>query len=474
MMRSMNSAVSSLKNHQVRMDVIGNNIANVNTVGFKGARVTFKDTYSQLVRTPSGHSENRGGINPGQVGLGMNISSVDNSMIKGSMDTTNIGTDLYINGEGFFLVDSPDGRYYTRDGNFTIDEEGYLTTQDGLFVMGYQTDADGNIVEKLDKIKVPISDVLKPKVTGNISLIGHLSSKAGQGIPKANYPTDLAGIYDTKPVDPADLTKGNIYSVKPSLAQNTAENRESIVGKSLVTQVVDSLGGKHDIRLDFVKTADANTWDVYAFYTAKNGANIPVAGATINTDPAAAADGKALAGLKFTDKGLLDPQSPKEIKFQLNPNAINGSASMEFKIDLSSMTQFEKTSDLKVQSNDGYELGTLSGMSIGGDGKVIGKFSNGDIKTLSQIVTATFSNVNGLQKDGDNLWSPTANSGEPNINTPGAGSNGVLQAGALEMSNVDLAKEFTNMIITQRGFQANSRVITTTDQMLEELVNLKR
>ncbi len=474
MMRSMNSAVSSLKNHQARMDVIGNNIANVNTVAFKAARTTFKDTYSQLTRAASGSSGDRGGINPGQIGLGMNLSSIDNAMDKGTVETTNINTDLYIDGEGFFMVDGPDGRFYTRDGNFGVDEEGYLVNKNGNYVMGYQADKDGNIIEKIDKIQVPIKDVLKPKVTSNIQLEGNLSSKTAEGLPSP-LPNTLATIYDQKPVDPADPSKGFTYTVKPELAEGSSPKRESIIGKTITTSVIDSLGGEHTIQVDFVKEGP-NTWSAYAFYKTPDGAMVPVTGSTINTNPATTADGKALTGFKFTDKGLVDPANAvKELTFTLDPSSINGAAPINnFKIGLSSLTQYESKSTAFAKTNDGYKLGELTKMSIGSDGKVIGQFNNGDTKALGQIVTATFSNVNGLQKQGDNLWAPTENSGEANINKPGSGGNGALLSGALEMSNVDLAKEFTNMIVTQRGFQANSRVITTTDQMLEELVNLKR
>lgn len=477
MMRSMNSAVSSMKNHQIKMDVIGNNIANVNTIAFKGSRVTFKEAYNQLIKNPTGHSEARGGTNPSQVGLGMNINSVDNSMEKGSIDTTNIGTDVYIDGEGFFLVDSPDGRFYTRDGNFSIDEDGYLTTKDGFFVLGYQADLDGNVVEKLDKIRVPIKDVLKPKITNKIGFQGNISSTAGQGI-KGNIPSTLDEIYDKKMIDPSDETKGFVYTIKTEFGDNVVEGRKSILGKSVRTTVVDSLGKKHDIKVDFVKRKDNendhNKWDIYAFYIDSKGAYIPINNNELGN---AAGPGKAFEGMQFTKNGVLDEESLKKLKnlkFTLNADEINGAAKFDFTMDFTKITQFEGDNNVQVSSNDGYELGSLTGMSIGADGKIVGKFDNGDMKTLSQIVTATFSNVNGLLKEGDNRWSPSTNSGEPNINKPGEGGNGRLISGALEMSNVDLAKEFTNMIITQRGFQANSRVITTTDQMLEELVNLKR
>ena len=458
MMRSMNSAVSSLKNHQTRMDVIGNNIANVNTVSYKSARTTFKDTYSQMTRTPSGNSGDRGGINPSQIGLGMNISSIDNAMDKGTIDTTGISTDLYIDGEGFFQVEGPEGTFYTRDGNMNLDEEGYLVKKNGLYLQGYQSDNDGNIVEKLGKIQVPLKDVIKPKLTTTLTLEGNLNSKAGTGVtPPAQ---GVANVYNRVPAtgDPAT------YVLKDEFADNSTAKRTSILGKRISTDVIDSLGGKHAITIDFVKSATPNQWDVYAFRID------PATGSMIEhtINP---------AQIAFTGNGVIDPNDPAAVK-QLTltgfPTANGSNPIGDVTVKLANLTQFERESTTFVKTNDGYPTGELNKMTIGSDGKVIGSFSNGSIKVLGQVVTSTFANVYGLKKEGDNLWSPTENSGEANINKPGSGGNGPLVSGALEMSNVDLAKEFTNMIVTQRGFQANSRVITTTDQMLEELVNLKR
>lgn len=464
MMRSMGSAVSSLRNHQTRMDVIGNNVANVNTVAFKRGRVTFKDTYSQLVRGAAGSSEYRGGMNPYQVGLGMTVSSIDNAMESGNIDNTGIGTDLFIQGEGFFKVKSDDGVYYTRDGNFRLDEEGYLVTADGRYLQGYKVDDEGNIIEVEDRIRIPIVNTKDPRTTNNIALEGTLDSRAGKGI-TGTWPSgdDVYNIEDVK--DGAGNVIGKRYSLKEQYSENKDENRNSIRGGMIDTKVYDSLGGEHVIHIDFIKATGANsrTYDVNVFYV----------------DPKTKVMEKlqGMPQMKFGADGKPDAASVKAIQDQvikLKASTINGANDVEFKIDLAKVKMFETTQELTVCKNDGYPLGKLAKFEIDTDGMVVGIFNNGDHKALGQVLLTAFANPQGLMKEGDNLWVPTMNSGEPNTLKPGSGAVGIIYSGALESSNVDLGKEFTDMIITQRGFQANSRVITTADQMLEELVNLKR
>lgn len=475
MMRSMSSAVTSLKNHQTKMDVIGNNIANVSTTAYKAARVTFKDTFNQMVRGASGTSVDRGGINPSQVGLGMTTNSIDNAMDPGNIDSTGIGTDVFISGAGFFEVKSADGVFYTRDGNFTPDEEGYLVTRDGRFVQGYQADANGNIIETKDRIRIPLSDIKEPRATKNVTLVGNLDSRAGTGI--AKMPTDIKQIYNIIPDDPTKVPatfgdKGK-YSLKGEYSDNEQEKRTSIIGATATFKVYDTLGGAHTIRIDFIKqgTPQDRKYALQVFYVSPDGESmVPADSTTISGIPT--------NGIQFKADGKLTDDSKKalenfSVKLMTNAN-INGSEDVNAKIDLTAVTMFETKGEVKTQTNDGYPLGKMTKFSIGSDGIVTAIYNNGDRKALGQIALATFANDNGLMKEGDNLWSPTQNSGDPNIVKPGSGSAGVLQSGALEMSNVDLAKEFTQMIITQRGFQANARTISTTDQMLEELVNLKR
>ena len=425
MMRSMNSAVSALRNHQLRMDVIGNNIANVNTIGYKSSRVTFKDSLSQMLRGASGPDANRGGTNPQQVGLGMDLSSVDTLFTTGVPDRTDRGLDVMVNGEGFFMVSADgtdNGMYYTRAGNFDIDEDGNLVNADGLRVLGYKADDAGNVGNEVGGIVVPLADSIPPIPTTNVIMEGNLDARTANG------------------------EEGRITEIT----------------------VTDSLGTNHKISLSFSKTstvspppappAVASTWTVTPTVVQNPPVDPPVAAGTPAT-------------LNFDANGKLIPPGTLAGTLTLT----NGAASpLNFTIDMSALTQYSSESNALMRSQDGSPVGVLTSYAIGQRGEVEGVFSNGRTKILGQIATSNFANPAGLVKMGGNLYRSSANSGDPQVNVPGNGGNGGLQPGALEMSNVDLGKEFTNMIVTQRGFQANSRIISTTDQMLEELVNLKR
>lgn len=467
MMRSMNSAVSALRNHQLRMDVIGNNIANVNTIGFKTGRVTFKDSLSQNLRGASGPSEQRGGTNPQQVGLGMDLSSMDTIFTQGVPDRTDRALDVMINGDGFFMVSgdgSTDGVFYTRAGNFDIDYEGNLVSSDGLRVIGYQADENGNITTSLGGIKVPLADTFDPKTTENVTMQGNLNSKS---IATNDYTTPPDALVGDGTNIGVFQPQGNKFVVNPAYADS--------VGRETDITVIDSMGGSHTIKLAFVKTdidpaIPSATWTVLAFAINDDGSMAPAQAGGFPVPPAAA-NGE-LGNITFGPNGKLNPPGQTIPTLTLTPS--NGADEVEFDIDINALTQFESQSTVFMASQDGYPLGVLTGYAIGADGTVQGIFSNGKDKTLGQIATAVFSNPGGLLKQGSNLYGGTVNSGDAQINKPGSGANALLQPGALEMSNVDLGKEFTNMIVTQRGFQANSRIISVTDQMLEELVNLKR
>jgi len=434
MMRSMNSAVSALRNHQLRMDVIGNNIANVNTIGYKSSRVTFKDSLSQMLRGASSPDVNRGGTNPQQVGLGMDLSSIDTVFSVGVPDRTDRGLDVMVNGEGFFMVSADgtdNGMYYTRAGNFDIDEDGNLVNADGLRVLGYQVQEDGKIGTEIGGIIVPLAASIEPVPTKNVVMEGNLDARA----------------------------------ISPDLAA-TPPIPETVARQTEIT-VTDSLGTSHKISLVFTKmsaTATESTWKVTPAYI-NGGTGTPA----ITPGPS--------FDLKFDSSGkLTTANASTNGKVTMVLNGITNGATMplEFSLDLSSLTQYGSESNALMRSQDGSPVGVLTSYAIGQRGEVEGVFSNGRTKILGQIATSIFANPAGLVKMGGNLYRSSANSGDPQVNVPGNGGNGGLQPGALEMSNVDLGKEFTNMIVTQRGFQANSRIISTTDQMLEELVNLKR
>ena len=465
MMRSMNSAVSALRNHQLKMDVIGNNIANVNTVGFKTGRVTFKDSLSQSLRGASGPSEARGGSNPQQVGLGMDVSSMDTLFTNVVPDRTDRPLDAMINGDGFFMVSgdgTTDGVFYTRAGNFDIDYDGNLVNSDGLRVLGYQADENGNITTAVGGIKVPLASTFDPKVTENVTMQGNLDSRtasyAGAGPIVGTDATSLFISQTSATVPP--ITK---YNVNPLYKDSIA--RETDI------QVIDSLGGRHNIKLAFIKDGTApaapatSAFNVVAFSMNDDGSMTPA-----NPTGFAAGANGIIGNVLFDSNGKYVSDSIGTLT--LAPT--NGAAPIPFDIGVDSLSQFESESTVFAASQDGYPIGVLTGYAIGPTGEVEGVFSNGKKKILGQISTSVFSNPAGLVKAGGNLFTSSINSGDPQVNKPGAGANSLLQTGALEMSNVDLGKEFTTMIITQRGFQANSRVISTTDQMLEELVNLKR
>lgn len=458
MMRSMYSAVSSLRAHQFRMDVIGNNIANVNTLGFKGSRATFKDIFSQTIRGGSSPQGSRGGTNPMQVGLGIDVSTVDTFHIQGTPESTGNPTDVMINGNGFFVVsDDATGlnKYYTRAGNFNVDEAGNLVTAEGLRVQGYQYDSEGKPTATLAGIKIDKSTVVPPKKTSAIELAGNIDSKTT--------------VFTGTPI----VGAGGVYVETPAGSGKYVINdaHKSSVARETTMAVYDSLGTPHQIKLAFIKTAQSdgtsnNIYDVQAFYQKPDGTMVPAGGTGFT-----GAVPKVHFGPNGKFAGVGGAIATTTQSYTLSPG---GTDAIGFTVDFGKLNQYSGDSTVSVTGNDGYPKGELSGFAIGQNGEVAGVFSNGQNKNLARVAIADFVNPPGLMKVANNLYKDSNNSGEPNIGVPASGGFGDLTPGALEMSNVDLGREFTNMITTQRGFQANSRVISTTDQMLEELVNLKR
>lgn len=413
MMRSMFSGVTGLRNHQIKMDVIGNNIANVNTVGFKKSRVTFQDTLSQTMRGAASPQGNRGGTNPMQVGLGMTIASIDTIHTPSSAEFTGNMTDMAIEGEGYFILQG-DGldQYYTRAGNFGFDTSGYLVnTANGMKVLGWQT----------SDFKVPVDK--SPQDIGEIQI------RKGMMVP-------------------AEATTEVRFS------KNL--NAEGEIGESysIPFKIYDSLGCAHTLTITFEKT-DANTWG-YTI-THEDGITVQNNTGTINFTP----DGKYSAS-------SFEPDNP----VTFTPNS--GADDIEFEIDFSQITQYAKETNVDMTFQNGYPAGTLVEVTTDTTGTITGIFDNGHSWQLAQIALANFNNPAGLIKAGQNLYRSSNNSGEPQIGQSGTGGRGTIAPGYLEMSNVDLSEEFTQMIVTQRGFQANSRIITASDEMLQELINIKR
>ena len=393
MLRSMFSAISGLRGHQIMMDVIGNNIANVNTVGFKSGRVNFQDILSQTLHGATAPQGGLGSINPAQIGLGMTVAGIDVLQTQGNLQSTGKTTDMAIQGDGFFVESDGAGTYYTRDGAFDIALDGSLANPaSGMKVQGWQADAAGkiDITQPISNLVIPIGQRTTALATSNVTLSGNLDAGAAVG---TSVPTTMT--------------------------------------------VFDSLGIAHSVKVTFTKTA-ANQWDWAATKDAAD------AGITIT--PAA---GVNQGTLTYSSGGVFSA-STGTLSFAFP----DGATSTTPAISLAQMTQFSGTSQPSGQT-DGFTSGTLVTFAVGNAGELSGVYSNGQTQVLGQIALANFLNSAGLLRAGQNNFAATS-------------------TGALEMSNVDLATQFTGMITAERGFQANSRVITTSDEMLQELVNLKR
>jgi flagellar hook protein FlgE len=459
MMRSMFSGVSGLRAHQTRMDVIGNNVANVNTIGFKSGRVTFQEVFSQTLKgagSPDSTS-GRGGTNPMQVGLGVGVGAVDTITTRGSSQRTDNPTDLSIEGEGFFIVKGGnDGSYlFTRAGNFGIDKLGNLVASNGMNVYGWQdyggvAQADGTYKFDTEKPVEPIN-LFSDVYNKNKKMI------AAQATTKAVF-------------------SGNLDASKAALGASGIAAATS-PQFSVPLTVYDSLGNDYKININF--------WKDTASGLTASGASGVTGGttwywtATVGAGKTASFGSSTAAGfIKFDTEGQIITGASgfsTSPVIHLIPDANVGTEPVKIALDFQKLTMFASDSSVKPSDVDGYPTGNLTTFTIGADGIIIGVYSNGRQQPLGMLALASFENPAGLIKVGDNMFLPSTNSGEFKKGLK-AGSEGVgtLNPGTLEMSNVDLSREFTDMIVTQRGFQANSRIITTTDEMLQELVNLKR
>lgn len=423
-LRSLFAGVSALRNHQTMMDVIGNNIANVNTVGFKSGRATFSELYAQTLRTASRPTTSMGGTNPMQVGLGMSVNTLDTQFQQGGIERTGGELDLAVSGGAFFIVSSGGQSMYTRAGAFGWDADGRIVTGSGAVLQGKMADATGSIASgtALEDIKVN-RDIKSPAVaTTFLEFSGNLDASAE--------------IYNPGPPVTGGITTA------------TAE-------------AYDSLGNKHSITLTFTKSS-TNTWDWSA--------EIPGTGSIA---PTPLGNGT----LTFDTQGRMSaPPTGVPITFTPTTGADPLSLDLRFGTvgEFSGVTHTGSSTASSVNQSDydGYPSGELLSVAFDSTGKLLGTFSNSTVQTLAQVMLAEFNNPGGMMRAGDNLFALSGNSGTPMLVEPGLSSQ--LTPGALEQSNVDLADEFTKMITAQRGFQASARVISTSDEFLQEVVNLKR
>ncbi|MGN0151386.1 MAG: flagellar hook protein FlgE [Wujia sp.] len=467
MMRSLYSGVAGLKTHQTKMDVIGNNIANVNTIGFKSSSVLFRDVLYQTSSAATGATRNTGGTNASQIGLGTKMSSIQTSISdNGAAQTTNNPYDLMLDGPSFFIISRGGTNYFTKVGAFQVDGAGCLTTSNGYQVMGWQVDPDDPT-----KIKKDTVSALYPESEEN----------------KVSSPEQTSKTYMT----------GNVDMTDPDL---TSED-----GKVISVSIYDSLGYNYTVK--YKLTQDPNQADKTMYNleitSVKDSNNIEILG---NDDPttdqveggytATIAGGRSIQ-VKFNQDGSFDyvgNQGETDALLKITPidvnkkgdvfsSVINGERVDGITVDFSNLTMYESGGESTAKmvrggsdsTGGGRAMGKLNDVSIDQAGMIYGVYSNGESKLLGQIAVANFTNPMALEALGDSMYQTTQNSGY----FDGIGSSidedgGKMSQGVLEMSNVDLSAEFTEMITTQRGFQANSRIITTSDTMLEELVNLKR
>ncbi|PIE59709.1 MAG: flagellar hook-basal body protein [Desulfobulbus propionicus] len=430
---AMFSGVSGLNTNSKAMEVIGNNLANTNTIGFKSSRAVFSDLLSSSVSGSGGTS---------QVGRGVGLSSVDKVLSQGTFESTSSGTDVAIEGDSFFVVSALDDEmnYYTRAGAFSFDDDGYLVNSEGYVVQGKAFDEDGNLIAG-DASNIQVTDLglSSAKATTEVTFETNLDSNS-ELVNNATFPNILPGDSDS-------------YNYMTSCP------------------VYDSLGEAHTISV-YWRLADeaTNTWEM---------------GYTVDGVGTGAVPDQAIAiatPLDFDPSGLIDTNgdgnpdgnADDPLEIALNIADWGNGAALAQEITLKfNCTQYDSASVVIGQNQDGYAAGELTEVAINSDGVVIASYSNGEQTSIAQLVLAKFQNPGGLASAGSNLWEATTESGTIRVGLPGD-ELGTIFTNSLEQSNVDMSLEFVKMITTQRGFQANSKIISTIDEMLSELINLKR
>lgn len=407
MIRSLRTGVSGLKSNQLRMDVVGNNVANVNTIAFKRSRAAFNEVLGQQL-LGVGRTAGGTGINPSFVGLGVAVGSIDQNWGQGALENTGNATDLALSGDGFFIARQGDRNLLTRAGNFTFNREGQLVTASGLPMQGWAFDDSGSMVTGAPTdIRVDFNAQAPAKYTENVSFAGNLSSDMG------------------------------------------------VAGTTSVSMIIyDQQGSAHNVVVEFEKTAD-NEW---AYTVIPDSTVAPPAFSSVGGTLTFGTDGKLPAGASAT----------------LTWDAAHVGGGPTIELDFQALTQYSGSTTAGFRDQDGFASGTLTGYSINQEGIVQLNFSNGQQQKIFQLAIGHVNNPNGLEQQGENYYSTGAASGELQLARAGRDLRTAVVAGTLEMSNVDLATEFTDMIVAQRGYQASARLITTSDEMLQETVQLKR
>lgn len=405
MLRSMFTAISSLNSHQFFMDVVADNLANANTTAYKSSRVTFQTQFAETLSAGAAPSEELGGVNPTQIGLGNRLVAISPSFSQGMLQATGRHTDLAVQGDGMFIYSNGATNFYSRDGSLNIDSEGYLVNEsNGYHLQGWTAVTSGSTAS-IDTAQA----------------IGDIQLPLNTSLARSTTQAMIGGNLDST------TTIGNTY--------------EATLG------VYDSLGVLQSITLELTRASNT-TWDWAATSGSASGSG------TITFDT----EGQYQSGAG----SVTVPGS-------------GGAANTVFALNFDNVSQLAMDSDAAITDQDGLAAGGFTSFHVASStGEIYGLYSNGMQQLLGQVALVDFVNPSGLIRVAENMYEVGLNSGDPVIGAPGAGGRGSVVGGYLEASNVDLAQEFTNMILAQRGFQASSRVITTSDEMLQELVNIKR
>lgn len=399
--------LSGLNAAAKNLDVIGNNVANASTVGFKGSQAQFADVYASTIG---------GGA---QAGIGTRVAAIAQQFTQGNITTTNNSLDMAVSGSGFFRLSDNGSVTYSRNGQFQMDKDGYIVTSQGNRLTGFLPNAAGVIVATAPaELQISTADLL-PNATTAIAAGLNLDSRS---------------------------------SIIPALPAFDPNNSATFSNSTSMT-VYDSLGSSHVASIYFAKTA-TNAWNAYLTVDGVNtqAANAPLTAMTFNTSGVLTAPAAPVTCTAFTPAGA---------------------AAQTLSLDFASTSQFGGIFGVNSLTQDGYTSGRLTGFNTGADGMISGRYSNGQAKTLGQVVLANFSNPQGLQPLGGNNWAETSTSGTPLVGAPGSSSLGVLQTSAVEDSNVDLTAELVNMITAQRVYQANAQSVKTQDQVMQTIVNLR-
>lgn len=482
MMRSMFSGVSGLKVHQTKMDVIGNNISNVNTIGFKASSVAFADIFYQTTQSASGPNTTTGttGRNAMQIGLGSNVASITASITaSGASQRTDNPFDVMIEGDSFFIVNSGGTNYFTKAGSFNIDAMGTLCTPSGASVMGWQVDPNDptkTIPDAVSPLTIMAPENLyaKPEATTAAYISGNIDSKDTQIASETGRVVNLTFFDNMGHGYTADLrvwqSEESTDTYEAAITDIKDEDGQSI----FVSKEVDD-DGNITYTSSSITSFNFGGVDYSSIDVSETDGKVTI---DMSERPQIKFNGSTGAFVSVGEGDAEDPETMLSLSISADPNPFQ-----QIDIDFSSLTMYSTSGSSSLEAfkgsldgiGAGKQVGNMTGVNIDASGRIYGKYDNGDSRLLGQIAVASFSNPAGLEAIGNSMFAATQNSGEfDGIGQDPTQGGGSLTTGVLEMSNVDLSQQFTDMITTQRGFQANSRIITTSDSLLEELINLKR